>query len=423
MAEVIYCREHERLPVVKTRSHGQQALTERQAGLLASLEQQLPAKAFVWQHHAIKFSSYCGVIQLGGLTLEVLPKIHGLESEPGSARMMLVRMLNKAGLFKCHRGQSASINLQRHTLLDIFIVQFCNLLADELLQGKPREYVEAEENLRVIKGRLLIPQQIKFNAAHGERLYCRFDELSEDILINRILRYTLVLLFPAARSPSVKKQLHTLLLAFEGVEHEVIHPSAFDRLVLNRTTERFKPLLEQCELFIKGLNPDAVSGSGKASSLLFDMNQLFETWVAAILKPLVYRKGIALREQGPRKYFAERADLARSVFQMKPDISLIDEAGQVIAIIDCKWKLLVAEDSKLGISQADLYQMNAYASRYQVKRLALLYPAQRSLNSSYKLELNNRDASSIACRTVAIDKANELPLLDMIDELLDVSAV
>lgn len=113
-----------------------------------------------------------------------------------------------------------------------------------------------------------------------------------------------------------------------------------------------------------GLSPDVLTGSGKAFSLLFDMNRLFETWVAASMRGPARRHGLRLREQGPRKYLAHRQDIDKPVFQMKPDIALLDEDNGVVLIADAKWKLLDGEDRKLGISQADMYQLQTYANHY-----------------------------------------------------------
>jgi 5-methylcytosine-specific restriction enzyme subunit McrC len=49
----------------------------------------------------------------------------------------------------------------------------------------------------------------------------------------------------------------------------------------------------------------------------------------------------------------------------------------VVAIIDTKWKRLSPDplDRKHGVSQADVYQMMAYARVYGCERLMLLYPS------------------------------------------------
>ena len=70
---------------------------------------------------------------------------------------------------------------------------------------------------------------------------------------------------------------------------------------------------------------------------------------------------------------------------MKPDISLVDpdpslrdrkDKDKVKFILDAKWKRLNEDgnDSKHGISQADMYQLYSYGIQYRCEAVALIYP-------------------------------------------------
>ena len=400
MTEVISIIEHQSLPVIPHRSKGDFALSERHAKLLGSMSS-LPSKAYSWGQKCIKWSQYCGLIQLGDITLEILPKIHGKEERPGECRQALVLMLRKAGLMKLHKAGGASVDLQKHTLLDIFILDFCQQLDAQLVQGKLRQYIRLEENLPVLRGKLLSNQQLRHNLAHKERLYCQHDELSEDILINQVIKFTLNLLLNRARSQAVKKLIIRLVHEFDSVTDRLIDIQTVSSLVLNRSEKRFQSVMDACLIFIQGLNPDVVGGRFQTFSLLFDMNRLFESWVAAVLKPVAYDLNLSLVEQKPRKYMAYRADLGREVFQMRPDISFIGGSSPVV-IADAKWKLLEPEEAKLGVSQSDLYQMQAYANRYGVDSLILIYPRQKNLKSSYRLSLQGAKTVDLTVLTVEV---------------------
>jgi len=402
MAEVISCIEHQTLPVVEKRQTGEIALDKQHAETLSKLKS-MPSAAFTWGHNSIKLAQYCGVVQLGDLTLEVLPKIYGKENDKGSSRAALIRMLRKAGLIKLQRLGDAGINLQRHTLLDVFILDFCTQLNTQLIQGKLRQYISIEENLPVLRGKLLANQQMRHNLAHRERLFCQYDELSEDIFINQVIKFTLRLLLPKTRSDSVKKAVRQLLYAFDGISDIHINSQKLELLIVDRTAARYKTVIDLCLLFIESLSPDTNAGKNQSFALMFDMNQLFENWVASILKPVAHKNGLRLREQGPRKYLAYRPDIDRSVFQMKPDICLLDEWGKPVLIADAKWKLLEKNEAKLGISQPDLYQMQAYASRYGVQNLALIYPQQKGMQAQYELNIQGDFPSKLNILTVDIN--------------------
>ena len=396
MVEIIRCLEHEVLPVVSRRASSEKALEDRHLKLLASLQKDLPPKAFNWGYKQIKCGHFCGVVQLDDVSLEILPKIAGKEEDPGSCRKALIQMLCKAKLFKSHKGGEADVDVQKLILLDIFIVHFCVELQTQIVQGKLRNYVAYEEDIRVFRGRLLFDQQIKRNLVNKERLHCRYDELSEDILINQVIKFTLRLLQSQCHSSCSRKMVVELLTAFGNISDKPVTLQSFDHLSFDRTSARYKPLLEQCRLFIAQLNPDVLAGPAKAFSLLFDMNQLFESWLVALVKPFAVGRGLTLKVQGPRQYLARRTDIDKQVFQMKPDISLLDSAGRVIMIIDAKWKLLESEEAKLGVSQADMYQMLSYSASYGVNDLRLVYPFQKGLSPAYGFNMNNGRLLTVA---------------------------
>ena len=67
-------------------------------------------------------------------------------------------------------------------------------------------------------------------------------------------------------------------------------------------------------------------------------------------------------------------DQSRSAFTMKPDMNL--KWDDVRFIFDVKWKRINENDndSKHGISQADVYQLFAYGKKYGCRHVALVYP-------------------------------------------------
>ena len=80
-------------------------------------------------------------------------------------------------------------------------------------------------------------------------------------------------------------------------------------------------------------------------------------------------------------------------FNMRPDISFVDRKNQIVMIADAKWKILDEGEKNLGISQADMYQIGSYASRYQVKSLVLVYPMQEKLTKPVYINLEETEAT------------------------------
>ncbi len=412
--EVLSVIEHESLPILRSRGRGRRALDHAHADALDGLEKELPAKAWSWGNRRIKFGHYCGVISLGNLSIEILPKIYGVEVDLGSSRRALVRMLSKARRLKLRRAGTAGIALQKHSLLDVFILNFCDQLHAEMMQGMIRTYIERNENLNVLRGRLRIEQQFKQNLAHRERLYCQYDELSEDNIHNQILKYVLKLLLKTAIGNRARLQVSELLMRFDPISDVAVDTALLDSLSFDRSTARYEPIFDQCRRFLEGVHPDVLAGKETCVSLLFDMNQLFEAYVGAELRRKAWSEGLRVREQGPQKYLARRKDTDRNVFRMKPDISFLNENNQVVAIADAKWKLLDEEERKLRISQADLYQLESYAIRYRVEELFLIYPMQQKMTMPVQLHFKGSGATvNIVPFDITAVSSTELPKLSI----------
>lgn len=413
MAETLTLREHEAIPVVRSRRHGEKELEQKHADALEKLERKLPSKAWSWGNREVKFSHYCGVVSLGDISIEILPKIYGAEAEAGSSREALIRMLASTRRLKLHKAGSAQTSLQKHSLLDVFILHFCAQLHAQMKQGAIRKYIKREKNLNVLRGRLLTERQFKFNLAHRERLFCRYDELSEDNLYNQILKSVLEILLRKAKGNRAAQEVSGLFMRFDPISDRRTNVKQLDSLNFDRITERYESIFQWCRCFLEGYYPD-VLGKGKSClSVLFDMNRLFEAYVGTQLRRDARGEGLRVREQGPQRYFATRQypDMShKPVFWMKPDISLMDKKENILCIADAKWKVLDEEKSDLGITQSDLYQMESYASRYGVDYLVLIYPMQKKLTEPAQLTLEGSKSTLLVFPVDLSEKKFTLPL-------------
>jgi 5-methylcytosine-specific restriction enzyme subunit McrC len=138
------------------------------------------------------------------------------------------------------------------------------------------------------------------------------------------------------------------------------------------------------------------TGDTESFAFVFDMNLLFESFLVEfirrhrfdILSEHLQPCGILPQTKGATRYLAHREN--KSVFQLKPDLAFRDEAHRFPLLLDAKYKRLTAQDVKLGISQADFYQMHAYAHRYEAPRILLIYPQTsengQRLRASFRLQ-------------------------------------
>ena len=102
---------------------------------------------------------------------------------------------------------------------DLFAAILNKGIAQQLKQGLYREYITKNETLSVMRGKLDMPETIRNRIQHKQKLACEFDELSENNLLNQILRTTIhYLLIDDGVDFERKVALKKLLVFFDGIE-------------------------------------------------------------------------------------------------------------------------------------------------------------------------------------------------------------
>lgn len=327
---------------------------------------------------ALRARGVVGVIACNGCALEILPKIdipgEDGEQATGSIRRRLVHMLAVALDLKIDAGQVTALDWQRETLLEILIRLFSEKLVDAVRQGMPRRYVEHADDLPALRGRLNVTRQFTTLAVEPSRLACRYDALTPDIALNRIMKAAITRLSAIARTTDNQRRLRELAFAYADIADVAVSALRWDDVVLDRTNGRWRELLNLARLLLGERFQTTSSGGSEGFSLLFEMNMLFEEYIARMLKRALADTDLCVVSQGGRLYCLETED-QRKVFQTRPDI-LIKRGATVLQVIDTKWKRIAAriDDPKRGVSQADVYQMMAYGRLYQCGKLTLLYP-------------------------------------------------
>lgn len=353
----------------------------------------------------ISAQQYVGAFQLGPHTVEVLPKVGG---GPRDVRRNLVTMLAETLSLDIAEGEIAQLAQQNQGILEVLIRLFCDKLFFEVHRGLIRRYEGCEENLAVLRGRVVVEEQVRRNGANPERLFCRFEEFQENNPLNVVLKAAIRLLFGLARAPENQRRLTELLLAFDAVSDCAIGALPWQRVKFDRLNDRYKDCFSLAELFLKNVPPDFGGGKSRAFSLFFDMNLLFEEYIGRVAMRALRPRGITAKLQSPQKYLAvEEGQQQRPSFLMKPDVTGIRN-GSVSWILDTKWKELVAGEARDGVAQSDLYQMYAYASCYNCADVVLLYPHHESLGptagvrASYLLNPWSSEGSEDAARRVRV---------------------
>jgi 5-methylcytosine-specific restriction enzyme subunit McrC len=324
--------------------------------------------------HRLRAQQVVGVLVANGVSLEILPKIDDSTSA-AQTRRNLVHMLARTLDLSVADGSMANLGWQQHDLLEILISIFGNKLYAALRRGLPRRYIEHRDDLPALRGKLDYKRQFTILAGYPQKLASIYDELSSDIPLNQILKAAVILLRRIARASINRQRLNDLESAFDAVT--TVNPSSlpWDRVVLDRTNTAFHELLRLAKVLLGTRFQTTSGGDVRGISLLFEMNTLFEEYIGRTLRRVLHESSTSVSLQGPPDSALEDMTRTKRHFRTRPDI-VLHRDGRNEVIIDTKWKRLSGsiDDPKRGVSQADIYQMMAYAHVYQVDRLILVYP-------------------------------------------------
>lgn len=316
----------------------------------------------------VKATQYCGALKIGNETLSILPKIDK-HNDMANLRY-LTYMLSYVHDFKVDES-IASTDTEKSPILELLISIFSRELIREVEKGMYREYISIQDNLRVMRGRFLAGMDARTNFVR-DKIYCEYDEFSSDNPLNALFSYTVDICRRITDNSDNRRYLGMLHLMFDEVTpnynpHAIIH--------WHRLNERFRHLCHLSMLILEHLSIRFDKTGINEWAFMFDMNRLFEKFIAKLLKETLVDCEVSEQEKSK---FGEK--------NTKPDI-VIRKNNSVKWIVDTKYKR-VGKNS--DISPCDTYQVFAYANIAEFgdnsKRVMLLYPKHlEALNKMVKL--------------------------------------
>ena len=201
----------------------------------------------------IQARNYVGVLQTkSGLTIEILPKITD-KNDTDKSKAVFIKMLKSLKNFPFKSSNLANLKTQNLPLLEIFISMFLCELETLVKKGIKSDYVTLEDNLKFLKGKLNINEQIKRNSVHKERFYVEYSEFLSDIKINQIIKTTLKFLYKKSNSSKNQQKIRELLFIFDEVSTCDDYKNFFAKLIINRQVKHYEQTLLWCKIFTKQL--------------------------------------------------------------------------------------------------------------------------------------------------------------------------
>jgi 5-methylcytosine-specific restriction enzyme subunit McrC len=247
-------------------------LTQRELNRLIEFNDKNKNIYFNVIRNGVKFKNYVGVIQLGGLTIEILPKsdkyIINNESDFKTWHSVLISMLKICKYLKVNSESEAKLKQRQNSILELYFDTYLNEVELLLHKGLIKQYRKQSSNILVYKGKINFNKQIQKNLFHQERFYTEHQIYDHENLANQILLKGLQIIDRFVTNFSIKDKIARLKLKFPQINEILIHRHHFDLLKNNKKTLRYKKALQIAQMLIFNYSPDIVKGQENMLALL-----------------------------------------------------------------------------------------------------------------------------------------------------------
>lgn len=382
--------EHERYPSAVP-------LTQDQRKALSNAHIVVSASQSVEGTYELTPSSYVGTVNAGSLSVIVRPKIK-------MDRAMFLIMY----AMQPEWGMDPIALTGADDVLEAVALTFALRTRQAIGRGLLRGYRREEETLHTVRGQIRFADQIGRRFDLPLPVEVTYDEYTEDIEQNRLLKTALHRLsLTRIRNRDIANQVRSLRPAFDMVQLGQYTRGAAPRIRYTRLDEHYRPAVELARLIIENTTLDLSPGSASGASFLVDMNEVFEKFVYVGL-----REALNLDEGLWRLGEVLTLDKKQCI-KIKPDLSWWPSAdskapaSRPYFVGDAKYKQLdessYRNQRRPNFQNADIYQMLAYCLAAGLPSGLLIYAAEEMgkihadeytiQNSKTRIEVTSLDLS------------------------------
>lgn len=365
--------EHETLRVGdEERGLKPNELKENEFESLCRFYEETDKRYFSLERRKIKLKHYVGVLKVGDLTIEVLPKVGKGQKNDDKKNIdkwhdALVKMLKFTQRIRSYSTTESALSTSKQKLLDLYFDQYMVEVEKLFKEGLRKKYRFKEGNLSKLKGRIVFSSHIKQNIINKHKTYCKYQTFDFDHDIHSVIKRALLITRDITNSSELNAKAKKILLSFPYEVRDSISIAKLNKIKLDRTTKRYKKALDLASLIIKSCCPVFTAGRVSVLAFMFDMNHLFEEFVFRVIKKGFVGSGVVVSRR-VKKFWDDK--------EIKPDIVVKGSKGNIV--LDTKWKTPLK-----GIpSDDDLKQIYVYNNYFESPVSYLLYPEVTAITRS-----------------------------------------
>ena len=234
-----------------------------------------------------------------------------------------------------------------------------------LRYGVARDYLNREEALTTIRGRLNVGRQMERWQTRLYPIECRFQEYSVDLPLNQVINAAQRRLrgIPGLGS-TLERLLRQSAAPFTDVDEIEYSPATLPGIQFTRLNREWEGVWRLAVMILQQQAIRDQTGAVLGTAFTVDMNTLFEKFIEEIVREEAANAGFEFERQA-------KVVLTTHV-SMKPDLILTSGSDRV-AVGDAKY----IELNPNGWPHANLYQLLAYCVGLGLPRGLLIYANYR----------------------------------------------
>lgn len=259
--------------------------------------------------------------------------------------------------------------------------------------GFHRSYVEKEEPLTTLKGKINVQQSINGMTMQQKKLVCDYDEYSTNDIFNQILKYTIdSIIFNNEIDKDIRRELKKLSIFFEGIDSRPPTKENRIKLSFNRNNATYRMLIQIAIMLYENSFINEETGKTLFKDFFREeqMHKVFEIFIlnfyAMNLDKKIYKVHAPKIEwpieKNAQQRWGEYFEVEENIGDRRTDIVVENNEKHIQIIIDAKYyhKTFVnahMTDDEKSIRTGHLNQVRGYVidSEFQGKKIgALFYP-------------------------------------------------
>jgi len=288
----------------------------------------------------------------------------------------------------------------------------------QLKQGLYREYINRQEELSVLRGKINMSGTIKNQLVHKRVLTCDFDDLSENNLFNQIIKTTVILLLKNAKVKSkYKDDLKKKMLFFSNIE--LLEPTSirWSSIRFQRNNQTYRMLISICQLILEGMLMTTDIGEYRLASFIDEqrMCRLYEKFILEYYS----RHYPELKVSASQIPWSVDDGVRTMLPMMQSDIHL--QKGNTVLIIDAKYYSHTTQTQydKHTLHSNNMYQIFTYVKNrdyefgeeeHTVSGMLLYAKTEEEVQPNHVYQMHG---NQISVRTLDLN----LPFVDIAGQL------